>query len=91
MCNIDNKIPYETKFEDGNEITDYLAVGVAEGFEVTESSTDVIKAWSYILGRQLHRSLQGWFGRTIQELIDSGILLPDGSVDWDEVDNLINQ
>lgn len=91
MNNIDiTDIPYETKFEDGSEITDYMAVGVAEGFEETNGGTDAIRAWSYICGKQLHRGLQGFFGRQVNSLIENGVLRGNGKVDWDEVDNLIN-
>lgn len=85
MCNA-TPIPYETKFEDGTEITSYLAIGVAEGFETKEGDTDIIRAWSYICGKRLHRGLQGWFGRNVQLLLDNGVLGIDGDVDWSEYD-----
>jgi len=89
---VENKeIPYETKFEDGSEITDYLAVGVAEGFEETnaksdeEATRDTIKAWSYICGKDLWRTLQGYFGRSVHNLINEGVLDNSGKVNWDLV------
>ena len=84
-----NNICYETKFEDGTEITDYLAVGVAEGFETTEGTTDQMRAWSYICGKQLYKGLQGFFGRQVNDLIENGVLAINGDVDWSEYDNLI--
>ncbi|MCK9429976.1 MAG: hypothetical protein M0R17_08220 [Candidatus Omnitrophica bacterium] len=89
--NINNEVPYETKFEDGTEITDYLAVGVAEGFESSDGKTDSIKAWSYICGKGLWKGLQGWFGRQVNEFITLGIFDQNGQMDWDVYDDFINQ
>jgi hypothetical protein len=86
----ENNIPYETKFEDGSEITDYTAVGVAEGFVETEGNTDAIRAWSYICGKELWKGLQGFFGRNVNTLIEDGVLRGNGKVDWDAYDELIN-
>jgi hypothetical protein len=87
----ESSIPYETKFEDGTEITDYLAVDVAEGFEEANGKTDSIRAWSYICGKQLYRSLQGWFGRNIAGLIESEVLDNNGKIDWDKANELNNE
>lgn len=84
-------IPYETKFEDGSEITSYLAIGVAEGFETKNGNTDTIRAWSYICGKGLHNALQGWFGRTISDIIDEGLLDSNGKVNWDTYNELSNR
>lgn len=83
---------YETKFEDGTEITSYLATAYAEGFCEGESasSIDRIKAWSYLCGTKIGYSLQGFFGRTIVDLIDKDIMNTNGVVDWDVVNELIN-
>lgn len=76
---------YETKFENGEEITDYQAVAYAEGFE-TANSNDTIKAWSYICGKKLYLSLQGFFGRTIRDLIEEEFLQSDGTVNWNVIE-----
>lgn len=76
---------HELKFENGTLINNYLAVGYAEGFEETSNTNDIIRAWSYICGTKLYLSLQGWFGRNVQSLIDNGILELDGTVNWDEI------
>lgn len=83
---------YETKFEDGTEITSYLATAYAEGFCEGEDASlkDRIKAWSYLCGTKIGYSLQGFFGRTITNLIDRGILDVNGVVDWDAVNELLN-
>lgn len=76
----------ETKFENGNEITSYMATGYAEGFEEAENPFDVVRAWSFLIGTKLTSSLQGWFGRTAQSLISSGIVDAEGVVDWELVE-----
>lgn len=74
---------YETKFEDGSEIISYYAAGYAEGFEEFSNPKDEIRAWSYLIGTKLAYSLQGWFGRTANSLIEKGYILEDGTVNWD--------
>lgn len=73
-------IPYETHFEDGTEITDYLACAYAEGFceGYQASENDIMRAWSYIAGKKLYRRLQGWYGRTVNRLIGAGVMKPNG-------------
>jgi len=51
----------------------YTAVGLAEGFIEAESEDQVIQAWQYLIDTGMAWSLQGWFGRTAQDLIDQGI------------------
>ena len=51
----------------------YTAVAIAEGFEEAESEEQVIEAWQYLIDSGLAWSLQGWFGRTATDLIESGI------------------
>ena len=59
-----------------NNITDYQAVGLAEGFEEgTEEQT--IEAWQYLHDTGLAYKLQGWFGRTAQSLIEQGVIYED--------------
>ena len=52
----------------------YTAIGIAEGFEIPKSEEQVVEAWQYIYDHKLHLNLQGWFGRTLKELIDAGIV-----------------
>jgi len=85
----------ETKFSDDSLITDYNAVGIAEGFVESPSTDDAniikdeIRAWSYIAGKELWRGLQGWFGRSIQNLVDNEIMNWKGEVNWNKVEELI--
>lgn len=56
------------------ELTPYLAVGYAEGFEEAESEEQVIASWQYLHDTKQAYSLQGWFGRTAQSLIEAGVI-----------------
>ncbi len=51
-----------------------MAIGIAEGFEEAESEEQVIEAWQHIYDNKLHLNLQGWFGRTLERLIDAGYI-----------------
>jgi len=55
-------------------MTDYMAIGIAEGFEQAESEDQVLEAWQHIYDKKLHLNLQGWFGRTLRDLIDAGYI-----------------
>lgn len=56
-----------------NNITDYQAVGLAEGFE-EGTKEQIIEAWQYLHDTGLAYKLQGWFGRTAQSLIEEGVI-----------------
>ena len=52
----------------------YTATGLAEGFIEAESEEQIIEAWQYLHDTKLAYSLQGWFGRTAQQLIQEGVI-----------------
>lgn len=54
-------------------INSFNAVGIAEGFIQAESEEQVIEAWQYLIDSGLAWKLQGWFGRTANQLIEEGI------------------
>jgi hypothetical protein len=54
-------------------MTDYQAIGIAEGFEEAESEEQVIEAWQQLIDTGLAWRLQGWFGRTAMKLIEAGV------------------
>jgi hypothetical protein len=56
-----------------NNITDYRAVGLAEGFE-EGTNEEIIWAWQHLHDTGLAYTLQGWFGRTASNLIEQGII-----------------
>ena len=55
-------------------MNNYKATGLAEGFIEAESKEQIIEAWQYLHDTRLAYSLQGWFGRTAQYLIENGII-----------------
>ncbi len=52
----------------------YMAVGLAEGFIEAESEEQVIQAWQYLHDTKLGYQLQGFFGRTLNQLLNEGII-----------------
>lgn len=87
---METKVKYETKFADGSLITPYSACGCLEGFEPREDVLDNIRAASYIAGTEMWRTLQGFYGRTINSMVENGIMTWEGVIDWDCVNELIN-
>jgi len=55
-------------------MTQYEAVGLAEGFIEAENEDQIIQAWQYLHDTRLAYKLQGWFGRTATSLIEKGII-----------------
>ena len=51
------------------------AVLIAEGIEEVDTET-YIKAWQHLIDTGMCWNLQGWFGRTANELIESGTCSP---------------
>lgn len=51
----------------------YRAVALAEGFE-DGSEEEVIEAWQHLHDTRLAYQLQGFFGRTAQNLIANGTI-----------------
>ena len=52
----------------------YMAVGIAEGFIEAESEEQVIEAWQYLHDTKLGYQLQGFFGRTLNQLLNEGVI-----------------
>tara|TARA_R110002096_G_C14558592_1_gene719754 strand:- start:597 stop:776 length:180 start_codon:yes stop_codon:yes gene_type:complete len=53
-------------------MSDYLAIGIAEGFEEAENNEQFIEAWQHLIDTGLCWKLQGWFGRAATSLIENG-------------------
>lgn len=52
----------------------YTACGIAEGFIEADSEEQIIEAWQHLHDTGVAYQLQGWFGRTAQDLIAQGII-----------------
>lgn len=62
-------------------MTNYEAILIAEGFCEGENATreQQIEAWQHLIDTGLAWTLQGWFGRTAQSLIEQGVCTaPEG-------------
>lgn len=58
------------------KLTPYLATAYAESFCEGADATEQeqLAAWQYLVDQNLCWSLQGWFGRTAQDLINQGLI-----------------
>lgn len=52
---------------------DFTAVGIAEGFIEAENEEQVVDAWQHLIDTGLAWTLQGFFGRAAQQLIEQGV------------------
>jgi hypothetical protein len=56
--------------------TSYTATAAAEGFDgIDHDEETLISAWQYLIDTGLAWRLQGSFGRTASNLIDSGVCI----------------
>ena len=72
------------------EWTPYLASAYAEGFCEGEDASEIekVEAWAYIYDNNLHYSLQGFYGRTIDRLVEANIFdkTTEGTtINWEEL------
>lgn len=58
----------------------FNAVGIAEGFVESDSTEQILSAWAYIAQNGLHRSLQGFFGRNVEELVNKELIDFEGNI-----------
>ena len=59
-------------------MNNYEEAGIAEGFIEAESEEQVIEAWQHLIDTGLAWQLQGWFGRTANDLIEKGVINKNG-------------
>lgn len=62
--------------------TPYLATAYAEGFCEGENATErqQLEAWAWLIETGYCWELQGWFGRTAKELIDTNVIDKEGNI-----------
>ena len=51
----------------------FTATGIAEGFIECDDQEEILEAWQHLINTGLAWSLQGWFGRTAESLIEQGL------------------
>ena len=70
------------------EWTPYLACAYAEGFCEGANATieEQIEAWAYLIEGEHYTSLQGFYGRTANSLMDNGYISKEGHIDWEKIE-----
>ena len=66
----DKMIQIPLPFEE--PMDNFTAVMIAEGVYQAKSQQQYIEAWQQLIDTGMVWTLQGWFGRTAQDLIDEG-------------------
>ena len=56
----------------------FTAAMIAEGEQAPENDAQYIEAWQMLVDTGMVWTLQGWFGRTAQRMIEQGILTVKG-------------
>ena len=58
----------------GNNMDNFNAIGIAEGFLEPESEEQVIEAWQHLVNTGLAWQMQGSFGRMATAMIEEGVI-----------------
>lgn len=59
----------------------YTACSIVEGFSGEDhSEREILEAWAYLIKSGAVWSLQGWYGRRANDLIEAGVISPTGKI-----------
>lgn len=75
-------------FSNKLEINTLNAIEIIEGAEDEFEYEDIVKAYAYIRSQGLDNSLQGFYKRNINNLIDNNIIDREGNIliDFDDIE-----
>ena len=72
----------------GKNWSAFNAVPTAEDSIGEDLTEEALEAWAFILKAGLYQSLQGFFGRELQSLINRGLIGRGGHINWDKFDSM---
>ena len=74
------------------EWTPYLACAYAEGFCEGENATveEQMEAWAYLIEGEHYISLQGFYGRAANALMNNGYISKEGHINWEKIEEKLN-
>jgi hypothetical protein len=77
----------DVTLSNGTLLDPYLACAYAEGFCEGENASfhDQVKAWAFLIRTGQCWTLQGWFGRSAQSIIEGGSISSEGVINWDVI------
>jgi len=59
-----------------NIMDNFQAIGIAEGFIECDSEEQILQAWQHLHDTRIGYGLQGFFGRTLNQLLEEGLINP---------------
>lgn len=84
---MEKEIKYETEFESGGVID--VVSAILEIESTASSTTNIVKAWSYLAGTGMIPQLQGMYQRGMANFVNNDIMDNKGVVNWDYINHLL--